>query len=98
MEIEIAFFHSRGKPKGRTLDHFFYVSHIRHNFPYKLIPISMSVVEIFLKLSTKTVQVHLIILTTLEWTKGWKNGILGAGQKTAREKVTGSPLVVHKIV
>ena len=28
--------------KGRTLDYFFYASHIRHNFPYKLIPISMS--------------------------------------------------------
>ena len=35
MEIEIAFFfHSLGNPKGRTLDHFFYVSHTRHNFPY----------------------------------------------------------------
>ena len=42
IEIEIAFFHSLGNPKGRTLDHFFYASHIRHNFPYKLIPISMS--------------------------------------------------------
>ena len=40
--IEIAFFHSLGNPKGRTLDHFFYASHIRHNFPYKLIPISVS--------------------------------------------------------
>ena len=39
-EIEIAFFHSLENPKGRTLDHFFYASHIRHNFPYKLIPIS----------------------------------------------------------
>ena len=42
IEIEIAFFHCLGNPKGRTLDHFFYASHIRHNFPYKLIPISMS--------------------------------------------------------
>ena len=25
-----------------TLDHFFYALHIRHNFPYKLIPTSMS--------------------------------------------------------
>ena len=41
LEIKIAFFHSLGNPKGRTLDHFFYASHIRHNFPYKLIPISM---------------------------------------------------------
>ena len=66
IEIEIAFFHSLGNPKCRTLDHFFCVSHIRHNVPYKLIPISMSQsVEIFLKLSMKTVQVHLIIWTTL---------------------------------
>ena len=42
IEVEIAFFHPQGNPKGRTLDHFFYASHIRHNFPYKLIPISMS--------------------------------------------------------
>ena len=41
IEIEIAFLHSFFNPKGRTLDHFFYVSHIRHNFSYKykLIPI-----------------------------------------------------------
>ena len=38
-EIEISFFLSLGNPKGRTIDHFFYASHIRHNFPYKLIPI-----------------------------------------------------------
>ena len=43
IEIETAFFfHSLGNPKGRTLDHFFYASYIRHNFPYKLIPISVS--------------------------------------------------------
>ena len=42
IEIEIAFSHSLENPKGRTLDHLFYASHIRHNFPYKLIPISMS--------------------------------------------------------
>ena len=42
IEMEIEFFHSLGNPKGRTLDYFFYASHIRHNFPYKLIPISMS--------------------------------------------------------
>ena len=43
IEIEIAFFfHSLENPKGRTLDHFFYASHICHNFPYKTIPISMS--------------------------------------------------------
>ena len=33
IEIEIAFFLSLGNPKGRTLDYFFYASHIRHNFP-----------------------------------------------------------------
>ena len=42
IEIEIAFFHPLGNPEGRTLDHFFYASHIRHNFLYKLIPISVS--------------------------------------------------------
>ena len=64
IEIETAFFHSLGNLKGRTLDHFFYASHIRHNFPHKLIPID-ELVEIFLKLSMKTVQVHLIIGMTL---------------------------------
>ena len=49
IEIEIAFFHSLGNPKGHTLDYFFYASHIRHNFlPYKLIPISMSYLKYFL--------------------------------------------------
>ena len=33
IEIEIAFFYSLGNPKGRPLDHLFYASHIRHNFP-----------------------------------------------------------------
>ena len=66
IEIEFAFFHSLENPKGYTLDHFFHASHIGHNFPYKLIPISMRFVEIFLKLSVKTVQVHLIIWTTLK--------------------------------
>ena len=43
IEIEISFFlHSLGNPKGLILDHFFYASHSRHNFPYELIPISMS--------------------------------------------------------
>ena len=42
IEIEMAFFHPLGNHKGRTLDHFFHASHIRHNVPYKLIPISMS--------------------------------------------------------
>ena len=40
--MEIAFFHPLGDPKGRPLDNFFCASHIRHNFPYKLILISMS--------------------------------------------------------
>ena len=58
-------FHSFGNPKSRTLDHFFYASHIRHNFPYKLIDTYIDeLVEIFLKLSMKTIQVHLIIGTT----------------------------------
>ena len=65
IEIEIAFFHSLGDPKGRILDHFFYDSHVLHSFPYELmIPISMELVETFLKLSMKTVQVQLIIGTT----------------------------------
>ena len=42
IEIEVAFFHSLGNPKGLTLDHFFYASHIHHDFLYKLISISMS--------------------------------------------------------
>ena len=42
IEIETAFFHSLGNLKGHTLDHFFCASHIRHNFLYKLILISMS--------------------------------------------------------
>ena len=46
-EIEIAFFHSLGNLKGQTLDHFFYVLHIRHKFPYKLIPMSMSWLKYF---------------------------------------------------
>ena len=47
IKIEIAFFHSLGNPKDRTLDHFFNASHIRHNFQYKLIPISMSYLKYF---------------------------------------------------
>ena len=42
IEIETAFFNLLGNPKGRTLDHFFSTSYVCHNFPYKLIPISMS--------------------------------------------------------
>ena len=47
IEIEVAVFHSLGNPKGRTLDYFFYASYIRHNFPYKLIPMSMSYLKYF---------------------------------------------------
>ena len=36
IEIEIEFFHPLGNPRGRTLDHFFYASHICHKFPCKL--------------------------------------------------------------
>ena len=32
VEVETAFFRSLGNPKDRTLDHFFYASHIRHDF------------------------------------------------------------------
>ena len=38
IEIEVTFFHFLGNRKGHTLDHFFYASYIRHNFPYKLTP------------------------------------------------------------
>ena len=41
IEIETAFLYPLGNPKGRTLDNFFYASHIRHNFTYKLISMSM---------------------------------------------------------
>ena len=58
-------FHSFGNPKGRTLDHFFHASHIRHNFPLQTDTYISELVEIFLKLSMKTVQVHLIIWMTL---------------------------------
>ena len=58
MEIETAFFfHSFGNPKCRTLDHF-YMLHISViTFPTYI----DELIEIFLKLSMKTVQVHLII-------------------------------------
>ena len=65
IEIEIAFFHSLGNPKGHTLDHFFYASHICHNFPQQTDTYIDELVEIYLKLLVKTVQVHLIIWTPL---------------------------------
>ena len=52
------FFHSLGNPKGYTFDYLFYASHIHHNNPTNYIN---ELVEIVLKLSMKTVQVHLII-------------------------------------
>ena len=36
IEIEIAFFHSLGNPKGHTLGHFFYASHICHKLPLQI--------------------------------------------------------------
>ena len=65
IEIEIAFFNSLGNPKSHTLDHFFYASHICHNFPLQTDTYIDELIEIFLKLSMKTVQVHVIIWTTL---------------------------------
>ena len=53
IEIEIAIFHPLGNLKGRTLDYFFYAWYIRHNFPYKLIPISMSYLKYFLSYQRK---------------------------------------------
>ena len=47
LKIEDAFFDPLGYPKGRTLDYFFYASYIRHNFHYKLIPISMNYLKYF---------------------------------------------------
>ena len=47
IEIETECFHSLGNPKGSMLDYLFYASHIRYNFPYKLIPISMSKLKFF---------------------------------------------------
>ena len=61
----IAFFHSLGNSKGRTLDHLFCASHTCHNFPHNLVYID-ELVEVFLKLSMKRVQVHLVIWTILE--------------------------------
>ena len=67
IDIEIAFFHSLGNPKGRTLDYLLYV--LCFTYP-PLLPLQTDtyineLVETFLKLSMKTVQVHLIIGTTL---------------------------------
>ena len=66
IEIETALLYSLGNPKGHTLNHFFYASHSRHNFPPQTDTYIDKSVEIFLKLSMKTIQVHLIIWTTLQ--------------------------------
>ena len=66
VEIKIAFFHSLGNLKGRTLDHLFYASHIRHDFPLQTDTYINELVEIFLTLSMKTAQVHLIMGMTLD--------------------------------
>ena len=42
IEIDTAVFHSLGNSKRHTLDYFFHVLDIHDNFPYKLIPISVS--------------------------------------------------------
>ena len=44
IEIEIAFFHSLEIPRVAhwIISFMLHKSHIRHNFPYKLIPISIS--------------------------------------------------------
>ena len=47
IEIETAFFHLLENPKDPALGYFLYVSFIRHNFPYKLIPILMSYLKYF---------------------------------------------------
>ena len=67
IEIETAFFHSIANPKSRTLNYFVYASHIRHNFPLETDTYIDEIAEIFLKLSVKTVQVHLIIWMVLKW-------------------------------
>ena len=64
IKIEIEFFHFLSNHKDRTLDYFCYTSHVRHN-PLQSDAYIDELVEIFLKLSMKTVQVHLIIGTTL---------------------------------
>ena len=64
IEIETAFFHSVGNPKDRMLDYFFYASHIRQ-LPLQTDTYIDKLLKIFLKLSMKTVQVHLVIGTTL---------------------------------
>ena len=65
IEIETAFSDSFGNPKGRTLDHFVYASHVHHNFSLQTDTNINELDEIFLNLSMKIVQMHLIIWTTL---------------------------------
>ena len=65
IERETAFLHSLGDPMGRKLYYFLYASHIHILLPLQSDTYINELVEIFLKLSLKTVQVHLIIGTTL---------------------------------
>ena len=59
VETEIAFFHSLGNPKGRTLDHFLCFTY-PSELPLQTDTYIDELAEIFQKLSMKTVQVHLI--------------------------------------
>ena len=62
IEIELAFFHSLGNPKGCTLHHYFYALHICDNvLPLQTYTYTDELFEIVLKLAMKMVQVHLII-------------------------------------
>ena len=55
IEITTAFLYSHGNPKRRTMDHFILQTDTYID----------ELVEVLLKLSMKTVQVHLIVWTTL---------------------------------
>ena len=52
-------FHSLGNPKGRTLDHFFCASHIRHSFPWYLCWWVRSTQRVVLQNSCSTVGILL---------------------------------------
>ena len=81
IEIETAFFDSLGNPKGRTLDHCFNAWHFRHNFFLNTDTYIDGLVEILLKSLIKTVQVHLIIWTTVV---SWLESIWSIMFHTAR--------------
>ena len=68
MKIEIAFFHPVGNPNICMLDNFFYALNTPTNrYLYRL------VVEIFLKLSTKTTEVHLDDFSSLCYQHSFQN-------------------------